>query len=245
MSKTRCVICVVLVVTTGAGCIPETMRAPTAGYGDPYKGDGKPIYVKDSRTDWTIAQGGKPITSEHALEVTNDAEYLARREIAKEHNDKLYEDGKSHATRGRIFEFTGGGILLAGLAIGLAGPTLLRDSSSGNASATAPESHELKGGAASNGALLGGIVLALVGAGLIYYGYRGGSEPPPYIVWHTPGPLNRPAYVREKTEAYNEKVGAPAVEDQPGSVESVALAPGQRKPPPPRPTNAKKTGAGK
>lgn len=217
------------------GCLPAVRPVPTLGYGEPYKGDGKAVYVKDSRNDWAVEQSGKHITSEQALEIASDQEYLARREIAKEYNKKLFAEAESRHTKGTVMMGTGAVAILGGVASAVFLPSLLRESNSTPASATEPETREKKAGALSSTALIGGIALVVIGAGVIYFGFKGGRAEPPYHVWKTPKALDRPAYVRQQTEAYNEKIGATVVAEQPGAVDNLALAPGQRKTPPPRP----------
>src|ERR1041385_946262 len=95
-------------------CMRPMPHPPQGGYGDRYQGTGQPIYVKDSRTDWSISEGGKPITSEQALEASGDAEYEARRQMAKDYNVRLYREGMAHQTRGRM-------MMLAGVAIAIGG----------------------------------------------------------------------------------------------------------------------------
>jgi hypothetical protein len=234
-----------LVAVLGTGCLPAIPAPPTKGYAEPYRGNGKPVYVKDSRDEFKISQSNAEITSEQALEITDDKEYETRRQIAKEYNKRLFAEGEDRHSTGKILMGTGTGVMLVGIAAALLGPNILRDQSTVPASATAPETREDKAGGAATASLIGGIALAVIGVGVIYYGYSGAKEPPPYFQWHTPDALNRPAYVRQMTEPYNEKIGAPAVAEQPGSVESVTSAPGQRKAPPHRPgapAGAKGTG---
>jgi hypothetical protein len=52
-----------------------------------------------------------------------------------------------------------------------------------------------------------GVAAVALGVFGMSYGYLGGKQPPPYHFWRTPGPLDRPAYVRQQTEPYNEKLG--------------------------------------
>lgn len=237
----RSIAAVLLVATlpTLTGCFHELPPPPTKGYGEPYKGSGKPIYVKNGRNDWNITEGQRPITSEQALEATKDEEYETRRQDAKKYNEQIQAEGESHRTLGKIFLGTGSALAIAGFAVMIAVPSLLRDETMTPATATDPDTRLTKPGGASNAALIGGLVVGLAGLGLAAYGYIGGAKDPPYHEWRTPKDLDRPAYVREKTEAYNETIGAPPVEEQPGSVESVPLAPGQRKPPPERPADPK------
>jgi hypothetical protein len=243
-------IAAILLVATLPACFHEVPLPPTKGYGEPYKATGKPIYVKNGRGDmsgvhdWNITEGPRAITSEQALEATKDPEYEIRRQDAKKYNDKIYAEGQSHRTLGKIFLGTGTALAIAGFSVMIFVPTLLRDETTTPATTSDPDTRLTKPGGASAGALVGGLVVGLVGLGLAAYGYVGGSKDPPYHVWKTPDDLDRPAYVREKTEPYNETIGAPPVEEQPGSVESVPLAPGQRKPPPERPADPKsRTGA--
>jgi hypothetical protein len=226
------------------GCIrlPATSSPPMAGYGDPYKGSGKPIYVKDSRDDWDITEGPGKISSEKALEASGDPEYEARRQLAKAHNDKLYGEGKRRRSRGKTYAHVGLGMLIAGIVVAALVPNLVASETITPASNAMPEIRESGPSGASKGAAYGGVAFAALGAAILGYGYIGGRKQPPYHVWRTPPALDRPAYIREKTEALNEKLGAPPVEDQPGGVDDLPLAPGQRKPPPARPTTLKMRG---
>ena len=55
-------------VALAPGCllkIGPPSPPPTRGYGEPYQGTGKPIYVKDSRTDWDVAEGGEKLSLIH------------------------------------------------------------------------------------------------------------------------------------------------------------------------------------
>jgi hypothetical protein len=217
-------------------CMKPIPPPPTAGYGAPYQGTGQPIYVKDSRTDWTITEGGQHITSEQALEASGDQEYEARRQIMKDYNVQLYREGLAHQTRGRLMMIAGAAVSVFGY-IGFR--ILARDAvetMTMPATDTTPEMRTTTptGGAAGY-ALLGSASI-YVGIAILAYGVLGGSRPPPYQEWHTPPALDRPAYVRQQAESYNEKVGAPGVSDAPGFTETTTVAPGQRKPPPPRPT---------
>jgi len=226
-----------LLVVTAQACMRPIPPPPTVGHGAPYKGTGQPIYVKDSRTDWTITEGTEKLSSEQALEASGDAEYEARRQMMKDYNVRLYREGLAHQTRGRM-------MMLAGLAVAVGGyfgfKILARNSvetTTTPATDMMPEMRrsEPTGGAKGFAAL--GTLSIYVGIGLVLYGGYGGSRPPPYQEWHTPEALDRPAYVRQSTESYNEKIGAPGVSDAPGFTETpTQLAPGQRKPPAPRPT---------
>ncbi|MBX3226422.1 MAG: hypothetical protein KIT84_44630 [Labilithrix sp.] len=218
-----------------AACLPELPPPPTRGYGAPYAGTGKPIYVKDSRNDWQASEGGRPITSEQALEATKDEEYEIRRQAAKAYNEKIHVEGQSNRSLGKVLMYAGTGVAVAGFAVMFVLPSALRETTTTPRTATEPEVRVTEAGGASTAALLGGLLVGLAGIGMIAYGYVGGSKDPPYHLWRTPSALDRPAYVREKTEAYNERIGAPPVEEQPGAVETIPLAPGQRKQPPPKP----------
>jgi len=210
---------------------------PVKGYGDPYHGTGQPIYVKDSRTDWTINEGKETLSSEQALEASGDAEYEARRQMMKDYNVRLYREGLAHQTRGRI-------MMLAGVAIavgGYIGFSMLAHSATETmttpATDTQPESRTTSPSGSASGLALLGTFSIYLGLFTTLYGFYGGSRPPPYQEWKTPEALDRAAYVRQATEVYNEKIGAPGVSDAPGFTETPgALAPGQRKPPPARPT---------
>jgi len=194
-----------------AGCFSAVPAPPTTGYGAPYSGTGEGIYVKDSRTDWAISEGNRKIGSEQALEAAGDPEYEARRQIAKDYNARLYREGVTHHRHAyRLIGASTAAIVIGIVAAAVVAPALQHETIM-PASADAPESRAYRSGFAANGmASLGGL-LVLAGVGGIPYAYWGGSREPPYHVWHTPDPLNRPAYVRQQTEPYNEKIGAPTL----------------------------------
>jgi len=200
-------------LATLSGCFSAVPAPPTTGYGAPYHGTGEGIYVKDSRTDWAISEGGKKIGSEQALEAAGDEEYETRRQIAKSYNDGLYREGTSHHRRAyRLIGASAAAIVVGFIADVVLAPALQNETIM-PASAAAPESRAYRSGFAATGtATLGGLLIigGLVG---IPYAYYGGSRPPPYHEWHTPDALNRPAYVRQQTEPYNEKIGAPSLPD--------------------------------
>ena len=226
-----------ILVLVVQACMPPLPPPPTLGYGEPYKGTGQPINVKDSRNDWDITEGNRPMTSEQALEASGDPEYEARRQIAKHYNDQLYSEGKTHRRNGTIMMGASIGVAIIGFLAGavLASSTL--DTTTVPADNMMPEMRTtVAGGTAKGFVFLGNasLIVGLIGLG---YGWYGGSRPPPYHRWHTPEALNRPAYVRQHTEEYNDKLGAPATGQPHGPVDDgLGLAPGQRKPPPPRPT---------
>ena len=240
MHRSRAGIALVGVLGLVAACIPPVPTEPTAGYGAPYKGTGAPIYVKDSRTDWTIAEGDHPITSEKALEATGDQEYEARRQIAKDYNVKLYREGLVHRSRGTIMIDSSIAVLVVGLAIAAFLPNRFEVTTVTPATATTPEMRSTKPGGSAKTAEYAGIGLASLGGLGVLYGYFGGKAPPPYHRWHTPGPLDHASYVRQQTEPYNEKIGAPSISGQ-SNVDDLPLAPGQRRPPPVRPAGPPKT----
>jgi hypothetical protein len=219
------------------GCMRPIPPAPMAGYGAPYQGTGQPIYVKDSRTDWTITEGKAELSSEQALEASGDQEYEARRQMMKDYNVRLYREGLAHQTRGRI-------VMLAGVLVAIGGYIGFSqlahhavETTTTPPTDTMPEMRMTTPTSGASGLALLGTVSIYVGVAMVGYGYLGGSKPPPYQAWHTPAALDRPAYVRQQTEGYNEKIGAPGVSEAPGFTETpTQLAPGQRKPPPPRPT---------
>ena len=217
-----------------AGCFPAVPLPPTAGYGVPYKGTGEGVYVKDSRGDWDITEGHHKITSEQALEAAGDAEYEARRQIAKAYNDQLYREGNAHHTKAvHLMEASGVAIVVGYIALGLIAPHLQNEQLT-PAGAGMPEMRSYTSGLATDAfATVGGLLITggIVG---IPYAYWGGRKPPPYHVWRTPGPLNRPAYVRQQTEPYNEKIGAPSIPDEDGEQKPKLRPPPGVRPPPPR-----------
>ena len=196
-----------VVVAACTGCIGTVSQPPTAGYGDPYRGTGEQISVKDSRTDWDITEGGHKITSEQALEATGDAEYEARRQIARDYNVRIYREGQAHRSRGNVMIGIGAGLTAIGLVlVGVVAKSLQQETIT-PPMGTMPE---MRSYTASTGTTLSvdiGIVAVALGVVGMSYGYLGGKRPPPYHYWETPGPLNRPAYVRQQTEPYNEKLG--------------------------------------
>lgn len=226
-----------LLVVTAQACMRPIPPPPTVGYGAAYQGTGQPIYVKDSRTDWEIYEGKERLTSEQALEASGDAEYEARRQMMKDYNVRLYREGLAHQTRGRI-------MMLAGVAIAIGGYIGFSQLAHHAVETTTvpptdrePEMRTTSPTGAASGLALLGTLSIYLGIAVLGYGYYGGSRPPPYQDWKTPAALERPAYIRQATESYNEKLGAPGASEAPGTTEAPGqLAPGQRKPPPPRPT---------
>jgi hypothetical protein len=216
--RSRAVAVVAAAMAAMAGCFPPVPKPPTDGYGTPYRGTGEGIYVKDSRGDWSIKEGQRALTSEQALEATGDAEYEARRQRARQYNDRLYDEGDRHHRRAYVVMGAGvAGIVLGGILYGLA-PGLQHETIQ-PATADMPEMRTYTSAGAANEVANLGLVLAIAGVAGISYAYYGGREAPPYHEWHTPPTLDRPAYVRQQTEPYNEKVGAPSLPD---------LAPGTR-----------------
>jgi hypothetical protein len=192
------------------GCFPVTPLPPTAGYGAPYKGTGEGIYVKDSRTDWDITEGHHKITSEQALEASGDPEYEPRRQIAKAYNDRLYREAQHHHKLAyRLIGASIGAIVVGGVMRVLA--TSLQSEAIMPPTSTTPEMQTYTSGFSSDVLSTTGSALIIAGVCGIPYAYIGGRKPPPYHDWHTPGPLARPAYVRQQTETYNERVAAPSV----------------------------------
>jgi hypothetical protein len=210
-----------LISTTFSACIGAMPPPPTMGYGDAYHGTGEAIYVKDSRNDWDIHEGQHPLSSEQALEATADPEYEARRQAAKKYNDELYAEGQAHRRRGTLMIRVGVAAAIVGLVLNSVLVSSLRSKSMTNATPDMPEERDYSPGAISAAGY------ALLAAGVITagYGFAGGRRTPPYHVWHTPGPLNRPAYVRQLTEPYDEKLGFSANPEDPANT----AAPGQRK----------------
>ena len=213
------------------GCIKAVAPPPMAGYGDPYKGTGERISVKDSRTDWDITEGTHKISSEQALEATGDAEYEARRQIAKDYNVRLYREGQAHRDRGNIMIGAGAAVAAIGLVLaGVVAKALMKETVT-PAMGTAPEMRSVTAGAATTITFDLGVAAVAVGVVGMSYGYLGGKQPPPYHFWRTPGPLDRPAYVRQQTEPYNDKLGVAAA---PEDADATARPrPGQATRPPP------------
>lgn len=207
---------IVWVLAMGAGCIKPPPAPPTLGYGAPYRGTGEGVYVKDSRSDWDVTEGHHKISSEQALEAAGDAEYEARRQIAKDYNVKLYREGMAHRDRGNLMIEAGTVAAIAGAIIGLVIAPHLATETITPATPGMPESRTYTSGAAATATVNLGFALFTLGVVGVGYGYYGGSRPPPYYAWHTPDPLNRPAYVRQQTEPYNEKIGAPSIPDEDG-----------------------------
>ena len=218
-------------------CIVPGVDAPPSGaYAETYQGNGKPINVKDGRSDWSIDQGGEKITSEHALEATGDAEYQARKRQSKEFNDKLFAEGKSNTVKANVLVYSGALMILGGLAAHFFLANRLVDRPLTPATDVEPESRAAQGTTASESVRWGGLGLAALGIGAIVYGIVGSRGEPPYVAWKTPPALDRPAYVRQSAEAYNEKLGAAGTSATASAAPvSTAVAPGQRKPrlPPP------------
>jgi hypothetical protein len=67
-----------------------------------------------------------------------------------------------------------------------------------------------------------GVGLVIGGAVVAGVGYYLGIRPPPYHEWKTPPELDRPAYVRQLTEPYNETFSKPATATLPGITPLVA-----------------------
>lgn len=193
--------------------MPAVPPPPALGYGAPYRGTGEGIYVKDSRTDWDITEGHHKITSEQALEAAGDPEYEARRQIAKAYNDRLHQEGQAHHARGYHLIEAGALVLIAGAIATFVVAPKLQTHTDNPATATDPETSFYRSGPATELVANAGLVAMIAGALGIPYGWYGGSRPPPYHEWHTPEPLNRPAYVRQQTEPYNAKIGAPSMPD--------------------------------
>ena len=200
---------------------------PTLGYGAPYRGTGEGVYVKDSRGDWDITEGHHKVRSEQALEASGDPEYEARRQIAKDYNVRLYREGMEHRARGHHMMEAGARGGGAGLIVRLVVAPKLQEEKITPATAAcrrpaptrrAPRERDGEPRVRSVRARRRGVT----------YGYSGGRRPPPYHVWKTPGPLDRPAYVRQQTEPYNEKIGAPSIPDEDGQQK----LPGKPRPPP-------------
>ena len=197
-----------LISTVIAGCISTVAPPPTTGYGTPYKGNGQPILVSDTPEGWDVKEGGTAITSEQALEATGDPEYEARRQIAKHYNERLYTQGRAHARNGTIMVVIGVATVVAGVVLSSVLANSLRTETTTPATAEMAETRSYDTGALKAegaGLVLGGAVVAGVG-------YYLGIRPPPYHEWKTPEVLDRPAYVRQLTEPFNEKFAKPATE---------------------------------
>jgi hypothetical protein len=195
MTHNAVVRCVALglAVTVGAACITSVQSPPAAGYGAPYRGRGQGIYVLDSQgSSFEIVEGRERISSEQALEAAGDAEYEARRQIALDHNTRLYREALAHAALGNTM-IRGG---LVGAAVGLALSLVV-------APRLATGAREVVSDV--------GVGIGIAGVVVAAYGYLGGKQPPPYHAWQTPPSLDRPAYVRQQTEPYNQRLGAPLV----------------------------------
>jgi hypothetical protein len=218
----------------GASCIGTPPPPPTLGYGTPYRGTGEGVYVKDSRTDWDITEGHHKITSEQALEASGDPEYEARRQIAKDYNVQLYREGMEHRTRGHHMMEAGGVMAVVGLIVQFVVAPKLQKETITPAMDGMPETRTYTTGFAAGATVNLGFGLFALGVAGVTYGYLGGRRTPPYHVWRTPGPLDRPAYVRQQTEPYNEKIGAPSIPDEDGQQlpgKGPGKGPGLRPPP--------------
>jgi hypothetical protein len=187
------------------------------GYGAPYHGTGEGIYVKDSRSDWDITEGHHKITSEQALESTGDTEYETRRQIARDYNTRLAAEGEAHRRRGNLMIQAGIVAAVAGTVLSLLVAPALQTETITPPMGDMPEMRTYTSGATTQ--LVANLGLGLFVAGIlgVSYGYVGGRKPPPYYSWHTPTALDRPAYVRQQTEPYNEKIGAPLIPDEDGN----------------------------
>jgi hypothetical protein len=213
----RAATALVLLVVMGSACITSVPPPPTVGYGAPYHGTGEGIYTKDSRTNWDITEGHHKISSEQALEATGDTEYETRRQIAKAHNVELNREGYAHKDRGNLMIRTGIVATVAGAVLSLLVAPRLQEEAITPATATMPETRTYTSGAATNLTANLGLLLFVGGLAGISYGYFGGKKAPPYYEWKTPTALDRPAYVRQQTEPYNEKIGAPSIPDEDGN----------------------------
>jgi hypothetical protein len=185
---------VATVLLAQVACLPEIPPVPTLGFGPPYRGTGEPIYVRDNPSDWAITEGSNTITSEQALEATGDREYEARREEIEAYNHKLHREARLHHAFGYTLMLVGLAAVGGGIALGLEGQSNMANMAVG--SATAPTLYAHYG-------------LSFAGILVFYYAFTGARVPPPYIEWRTPPALDRPAYVRQLTEPYNERMKAP------------------------------------
>jgi hypothetical protein len=197
-------------------CITSVQPPPTPGYGAPYKGTGEGIYVKDDRGNWNVTEGQHPITSEQALEATGDTEYETRRQDMRAYNRQLEAEGHSHKTRGNVMVGAGVVAMIAGAIATFVVAPNVQDESITAATSTMPEMRSYTSGDNTRLASTAGVGLFILGIVAVSYGYFGGRKSPPYYEWHTPTALNRPAYVRQQTEPYNERIGAPSIPDEEG-----------------------------
>ncbi len=195
-----------------SACITSVQPPPMTGYGAPYRGTGQGIYVVEQQPGaFEIVEGRERISPEQALEATDDAEYEARRAIARDYNTRIYREALAHQDLGNTM-IRGG---LAGIVIGtvlsyVVAPRLQTETIT-PASNGMPEQRSYTSGAAVTLTANLGLALALVGIVGVGYGYFGGRVPPPYHAWQTPRSLDRPAYLRQQTEPYNQRIHAPVV----------------------------------
>lgn len=192
------------------GC--ATADPPLDGYGPRYQGTGEVIFVKDSRNDWDVSEGNKPITADQALQAANDVPYEERRRELKEYNALL----KQEADRNQLIAWTLGSAsavsALVGVGIALVVSPLVTDKTQVQApSETTAEIVKSTPNAASLASDGTAIALMLGGTAGFLYAIYGGSIEPPYVPWTIPDEMNRPAYVRRPVEAYNAKI-APSPE---------------------------------
>jgi hypothetical protein len=205
--RTRLVIAIVVAFSVFAtGCLRTTPLPPTRGYGAPYKGTGETIFVKDSRTDWDISEGERKLTSEQALEASGDEEYETRRQIMKAHNDALYRTGKKHRRDAKKMIYAS----LAMIAVGWIGGTIMAYATKSEtvvpATAMMPATRTVEPSSTSNLFSAVGVLMVITGSVGIGYGFYGAIKPPPYVEWHVPRAMDRPAYIRQQVEPYNEKL---------------------------------------
>jgi hypothetical protein len=211
------------------GCLPKTPLPPSTGYGAPYKGTGETIFVKDSRTDWDISEGPHRLTAEQALEASGDEEYEVRRQIMKAHNEHLYRAGRKHRRTARVMIYSS--LVLIG--VGLIGGTILAVATKSETITPAtdmmPATKLVEPSATSNLASAVGTAMVVAGGVGVGYGLYGALIKPPYYAWRVPAPMNRPAYIRQQIEPYNDKL-TPA-NPIPRTRPTGPLLPGQRRPP--------------
>jgi hypothetical protein len=248
------------------GCLPKTPPPPSYGYGAPYKGTGETIFVKDSRSDWDISEGKQPLTAEHALEAAGDEEYETRRQIAKAHNEHLYRVGKQHRSTARVMIYSS--LVLIG--VGLIGGTLLAVATKSETITPAtdmmPAVKVVEPSATSKLASTIGTAMGIAGGVGVSYGLYGAIIKPPYYAWRVPAPMNRPAYIRQQVEPYNDRLTpanpiprtrptGPMLPGQRPGVRPRPMPGGQRPPastgappphsPPPPPTHRKRPRGGR
>jgi hypothetical protein len=211
-----------------AGCLRPMDAPPTVGYGEPYRGDGQKIRVKDSRTDWDIHEGERLMTHEQALEASKDPEYEQRRQIMKQHDAALYAQAKRHRKLGFAMIAAAAATFVGGLVVSYGIGPHFDNHAITPATAEDPEMDHVTASGASTGLALLGTVMIVGGLAGMGYGYYGAWHQPAYVAWKIPEALDRPAYIRRFTEEYNE-----ALDDKKAAVPAEGLRPPPGVKPPP------------